>query len=71
MRAETLTYAGDAHHAAGDRPAARDAWQEALRVLEGMHHPDADELRAKLQALATGAPPAPGSSPRPPAVARR
>jgi tetratricopeptide (TPR) repeat protein len=70
-RAETLGYAGDAHHAAGDMAAARDAWQEALRILGELHHPEADQLRAKLRALATGAPPAPASSPRPPAAARR
>ena len=70
-RAKTLGYAGDAHYAAGDLPAAQDAWQEALHILGELHHPDADRLRAELQALATGAPPAPGSSPRPPAVARR
>jgi DNA-binding SARP family transcriptional activator/DNA-binding XRE family transcriptional regulator len=70
-RAETLGYAGDAYRAAGDPLAARDAWQEALHILDELHHPDAGQLRAKLHALATGAPPAPGSSPPPPAAARR
>jgi tetratricopeptide (TPR) repeat protein len=71
MRAETLGYAGDAHHAAGDPLAARNAWQEALRMLDGLHHPGADELRAKLHALATGLPTRSTTSPQPPAVPRR
>jgi DNA-binding SARP family transcriptional activator/DNA-binding XRE family transcriptional regulator len=69
-RAETLGYAGDAHLAAGDPLAARDAWQEALHILDELHHPDAGQLRAKLRALPTGAPPGPASSPPLPAAGR-
>jgi tetratricopeptide (TPR) repeat protein len=47
-KAETLTYAGDAHRANGDLRAARDAWQEALAILDDLHHPDADQVRARL-----------------------
>jgi DNA-binding SARP family transcriptional activator len=48
--AEILIYAGDAHHAAGDPLAAQDAWQEALRILDELHHPDADQFRARVSA---------------------
>ena len=27
---------------------ARGAWQQALRILDDLHHPDADQIRAKL-----------------------
>jgi hypothetical protein len=30
---------------------ARDAWQQALAILEELHHADADEVRAKLGQL--------------------
>ena len=70
-RAETLGDAGDAHHAAGDLAAARDAWQEALAIVDELHYPEADQLRAKLRALATGAPLEPASSPVLRAASRR
>jgi DNA-binding SARP family transcriptional activator len=34
-----------------DLSAARDAWQHALTILEDLDHPDADQVRAKLQRL--------------------
>ena len=40
--ADTLTHLGDTHHAAGDPDAARDAWQQALTILDELDHPDAD-----------------------------
>ena len=46
--AETLVYVGDAHRADGNLPAARQAWTQALAILDDMHHPDAERLRAKL-----------------------
>jgi tetratricopeptide (TPR) repeat protein len=61
-QATTLSHLGDTHHATGDLDAARDAWQEALGILDhlgvalraglGAGYPDADELRAKLRHLA-------------------
>jgi DNA-binding SARP family transcriptional activator/tetratricopeptide (TPR) repeat protein len=48
QRAVTLDYAGDAHHAHGDLAAARSAWIQALAILEDMHHPDAERLRARI-----------------------
>ena len=50
-KAETLTYVGDAHHADGNIPAARTAWTQALTALDDLHHPDAEQVRAKLRHL--------------------
>lgn len=50
--AETLNYAGDAHQADGDLPAARHAWTLAVGILDGLRHPDAGQVRAKLDLLA-------------------
>jgi tetratricopeptide (TPR) repeat protein len=41
---------GDIHLAAGDGVAARAAWQQALAILDDLDHPDAEEIRAKLDA---------------------
>jgi DNA-binding SARP family transcriptional activator/Tfp pilus assembly protein PilF len=48
--ADVLTNLGDTHQAAGDLQSARDAWQRALAILTDLHHPDADALRARLDA---------------------
>lgn len=53
-QATTLTHLGDAHHASDDPAAACKAWQQALTILDDLHHIDADEVRAKLH-HATGA----------------
>jgi tetratricopeptide (TPR) repeat protein len=50
-----LTHLGDAFHAAGDSPAACDAWRSALVILEDLDHLDADEVRARL--AGSGVPP--------------
>jgi predicted negative regulator of RcsB-dependent stress response len=47
-KAQTLTDAGDAYHAVGDLAAARQTWAQALAILDDLHHPDADTIRAKL-----------------------
>jgi hypothetical protein len=44
-----LAIVGDTHDALGDRGAAETAWRQALTVLDDLHHPDADQLRAKLR----------------------
>ncbi len=49
FEAPVLTRLADTYHAAGDLDAARQAWQHALNILDELHHPDADEIRAKLQ----------------------
>jgi tetratricopeptide (TPR) repeat protein/transcriptional regulator with XRE-family HTH domain len=46
--AETLARLGDIRQAAGDLPRAGDAWRQALAILDDIHHPDADKVRAKL-----------------------
>jgi len=49
--ATILTHLGDTHHAAADPLAARDAWRQALAILEDLQHPDTNKLRAKLATL--------------------
>jgi len=51
FEADTLAHLGDADLAAGDRVAAREAWQQALAILDGLSHPDAAQVRAKLEQL--------------------
>ena len=46
--ADVLTRLGDTQHAAGRRDAARQAWQTALGILTDLHHPQAEQVRAKL-----------------------
>jgi transcriptional regulator with XRE-family HTH domain/tetratricopeptide (TPR) repeat protein len=48
MTAKLLTHLGDAHQAAVDIDAARTAWIEALAILDDLGHPDADQVRARL-----------------------
>jgi tetratricopeptide (TPR) repeat protein len=47
--ADVLTHLGEVHAAADAPGAARDAWQQAVRILDELGHPDADQLRSKLQ----------------------
>ena len=46
-----LVHLGDAYDAAGDHDQARRAWEQALAILEHLHHSDADQVRALLAAL--------------------
>jgi len=46
--ADTLTHIADARRDAGEPAQARQAWQQALAMFEDMQHPDADQVRAKL-----------------------
>src|ERR1035438_657917 len=48
-QATVLTHLGDAQHAAGQTQAARRAWDEAVAILDALHHPDAGKVRAKLR----------------------
>jgi tetratricopeptide (TPR) repeat protein len=48
QEAVTITHLGDAYHAGGRTQEARDTWQQALDILDDLHHPDAEEVRAKL-----------------------
>ena len=45
----SATDLGDALDTTGDAGAARSAWQHALTILDHLHHPDADNLRARLR----------------------
>ena len=47
--AEILTHLGDALHLAGDQQEAGAAWKQALVILDDLHHPDAEQIRAKLR----------------------
>jgi hypothetical protein len=47
--ASALTQLGNSCLAAGDAAAARDHWQQALDILVGLSHPDADQVRGMLQ----------------------
>ena len=47
-QADTLIRVGDTYRDAGDRHAAHNSWQRALPILDDLHHPDADLLRARL-----------------------
>jgi tetratricopeptide (TPR) repeat protein len=64
--ASTLHKVGDSYRSVGDTAAARASWQRALSVLDDLGHPDADDIRARLQALATAA----GSSAAPDTTTR-
>ena len=48
MQAEILTHLGEARHAAGELPQARQAWQQALAIYDNIQHPSAGKVRAKL-----------------------
>jgi tetratricopeptide (TPR) repeat protein/transcriptional regulator with XRE-family HTH domain len=48
VRAETLIHLGDSQQASGNQKAAREAWLEALAILEGLQQPDTDRVHARL-----------------------
>jgi DNA-binding SARP family transcriptional activator/Flp pilus assembly protein TadD len=48
LEAEFRTHLGDAYQKAGDTPAARRAWRQALDILTDLDHPDAAEVRDRL-----------------------
>jgi tetratricopeptide (TPR) repeat protein len=47
--ADVLNHLGDAYTATGRIDRAADTWQRALRILDELDHPTADEVRAKLR----------------------
>jgi tetratricopeptide (TPR) repeat protein len=49
--ASTLTHLGDTHYTTANTDGARDAWQQALTILDQLNHPDADTVRAKIHHL--------------------
>jgi tetratricopeptide (TPR) repeat protein/transcriptional regulator with XRE-family HTH domain len=46
--ADTLTHIAANHLAACETGQARQAWHQALAILDDIQHPDADQVRAKL-----------------------
>ena len=61
---DTLGHLGDTCHAAGKPEEARAFWEEALAILEDLHAPEADQIRAKLRDLDVGAVSSSASEPR-------
>ena len=51
IRRIVLTHLGETHETAGRPGAARDAWQQALQILEDIDHHNAEQLRNKLAAM--------------------
>jgi len=47
-RAHTLIRLGETRQASGNPRAARDHWQQAAQLLDDLHHPDAETVRARL-----------------------
>jgi tetratricopeptide (TPR) repeat protein len=48
-QATVLAHLGDARDAAGRTQAAREAWHEAVAILDALHHPYASTIRARLR----------------------
>ena len=53
----TLSHLGESYAAAGDPGAATRAWREALDILVGLGHPDAEELRSRISEVSLSARP--------------
>lgn len=53
--AEALNQIGDTHRMWGARDKAVAAWSAAAAILDGLHHPDGLDVRAKLDGFATEA----------------
>ncbi len=50
-QAEALIHLGDTHQVSGSAGAARDAWTQALAILDSVHDPSTETVRAKLASL--------------------
>ena len=60
-----LVHLGDAYYAIGDLSQARQAWREALAILEDLNHSDADQVRARLDGEEPPVPGVPAASAEP------
>ncbi|MDQ1024633.1 DNA-binding SARP family transcriptional activator/tetratricopeptide (TPR) repeat protein [Streptomyces umbrinus] len=49
--ADTLVSLADTHYATGQTATARDTWQRALTIFDDLDHPDAEQIRTKLNAV--------------------
>jgi tetratricopeptide (TPR) repeat protein len=50
-QADALTHLGDTQQDAGDLLKARDAWRQALAILDELGHPDTHRVRTRLKGL--------------------
>jgi len=50
-QARTTVRLGDAYQETGNAATARHAWQQALNILDDLHHADAAQVREKLNSL--------------------
>jgi len=55
--ASLLTDFGAAYRAAGDKPAACQAWEQALQILDDLHMPDDRRIRARIEEARNASPP--------------
>ncbi|WP_188316351.1 hypothetical protein [Solihabitans fulvus] len=46
------SHLGDVHQAVGNHDAARESWRRAHTILSELRHPDAEQVRAKIDELA-------------------
>jgi DNA-binding SARP family transcriptional activator/tetratricopeptide (TPR) repeat protein len=51
LEADTLVHMGDSHEAAGATGLAASAWLQALDIVDAFDHPDAAQIREKLERL--------------------
>ena len=58
LEAIALTHLAESQRSAGNIPAARAAWEQALVLLDDLQLPDADQVRARLAEHDLGVPPA-------------
>ncbi|WP_427164217.1 AfsR/SARP family transcriptional regulator [Streptomyces sp. C1-1] len=49
LEADTLLHMGDTHEARGSRAASLPLWREAVRILDELGHPEAEQARARLR----------------------
>jgi len=52
--AMVLVHLGETYVAVGDLAGAREAWDESLLILQGLHHPSVAMVRGQLAALSAG-----------------
>jgi DNA-binding SARP family transcriptional activator/tetratricopeptide (TPR) repeat protein len=62
-QAESLVRLAEIHHMIGEHDAAREAWQRALGLLDEIGHPDADDIRKRLESEGASDPEPTGSAP--------
>ncbi|MEU4250229.1 tetratricopeptide repeat protein [Amycolatopsis sp. NPDC026612] len=48
LEADTLSHFAEAYQTFGNHHAAHATWQQALTILDELHHPDAEQVRARL-----------------------